>query len=231
MPGGIILLQIYTINEDHKKHILSIYLYIYISMYRYKVWDHLPYSYLKYKVHKQKNRISLTYSIIVCNYPTPPHWQPEKSIFGKNEKIKYPAAFEKWTFWTNEKKNALGYMFILHMCTINENQLMYGFWDMKCDRQNFILGHIFSCPCFLVFFPCLGIYPIRFSACSNYSNYKFIHYIYIRFWRRCWPGQSSNLWIINWMTMGLSPPKKIIAKNKYVFYGPVEATSFSCKSY
>ena len=27
------------------------------------------------------------------------------------------------------------------------------------------------------------------------------------------------------------PPKTIIAKSKYIFYGPVEATSFSCESY
>ena len=26
---------------------------------------------------------------------------------------------------------------ILHMCTINENNMIYGFWDMECDRQGF----------------------------------------------------------------------------------------------
>ena len=25
---------------------------------------------------------------------------------------------------------------ILHMCTINDNHMMYGSWDMECDRQN-----------------------------------------------------------------------------------------------
>ena len=27
---------------------------------------------------------------------------------------------------------------ILHMCTGNENHMMYGSWDMKCKRQNFV---------------------------------------------------------------------------------------------
>ena len=27
---------------------------------------------------------------------------------------------------------------ILYMCTINNNHMMYGSWDMKCDGQNFL---------------------------------------------------------------------------------------------
>ena len=26
----------------------------------------------------------------------------------------------------------------LHMCAINENHMIYGSWDMKCDEQNFL---------------------------------------------------------------------------------------------
>ena len=31
-------------------------------------------------------------------------------------------------------------------CTINDSHMIYGFWDMKCNRQNFfvILGHFFT---------------------------------------------------------------------------------------
>ena len=38
---------------------------------------------------------------------------------------------------------------ILHMCTINDSHMMYGSWDMECNRQNFfvILDH------FLHFYP------------------------------------------------------------------------------
>ena len=34
------------------------------------------------------------------------------------------------------------YIILLHMCTINQEHMMYGSWDMKCDRQNFFV--IFS---------------------------------------------------------------------------------------
>ena len=39
--------------------------------------------------------------------------------------------------WKN-KKQTLGAIIILHMCTINENYMMYGSWYMKHDRQNFL---------------------------------------------------------------------------------------------
>ena len=40
-------------------------------------------------------------------------------------------------------------MINLHLCTTNDNHMMYGFWDIKCDGQNFfaILGY------FLPFYP------------------------------------------------------------------------------
>ena len=38
----------------------------------------------------------------------------------------------------NEKmKNQPGDIVILHMCTINDNHMMYGSWDMEQDRQLF----------------------------------------------------------------------------------------------
>ena len=35
-------------------------------------------------------------------------------------------------------KNTPKDIIILHTCTINDNHMMYGSWDMKCDRQNFL---------------------------------------------------------------------------------------------
>ena len=35
-------------------------------------------------------------------------------------------------------KNIAGDIIILHMHTKNHNHVMYGFWDMECDRQNFL---------------------------------------------------------------------------------------------
>ena len=41
-----------------------------------------------------------------------------------------------------KKKTACGDIIILHMCTINDTYMIYGFWDMECKRQCFvILGH------------------------------------------------------------------------------------------
>ena len=34
-------------------------------------------------------------------------------------------------------KKVHGHSIILHVCTINDNHIMYGSWDMECDRQNF----------------------------------------------------------------------------------------------
>ena len=40
-----------------------------------------------------------------------------------------PQQPEKSKFWKNEKNP--GYIIILYMCTLNDNHMMYGFWDMK----------------------------------------------------------------------------------------------------
>ena len=51
-------------------------------------------------------------------------------------------------FWppdlTNQKikilklKKTLGDITILHICTLNDNHMMYGSWDVEWDRQNFL---------------------------------------------------------------------------------------------
>ena len=35
-------------------------------------------------------------------------------------------------------KETAGDTIILHMCTINDNHMMYGSWYMECDKQNFL---------------------------------------------------------------------------------------------
>ena len=32
-----------------------------------------------------------------------------------------------------------GDIIILHMCTINENHMMYDYWDMEYDKQEFFV--------------------------------------------------------------------------------------------
>ena len=39
--------------------------------------------------------------------------------------------------WQKCKKTP-GYIILLHMCTINQDHMMYGSWDMKFNRQNFL---------------------------------------------------------------------------------------------
>ena len=60
----------------------------------------------------------------------------------------YPPNNPKNQNFENMKKNP-GDIIILHLCTINDNHMMYGFWDKKLDRQNFFifLDH------FLPFYP------------------------------------------------------------------------------
>ena len=38
------------------------------------------------------------------------------------------------------------YPILLYMCTINQDHMMYGFWDMKCNRQNFLSSWTVFCP-------------------------------------------------------------------------------------
>ena len=35
---------------------------------------------------------------------------------------------------------------ILHRCNINDNHIMYGSWDTKCNRQNYLSFWIIFCP-------------------------------------------------------------------------------------
>ena len=43
-------------------------------------------------------------------------------------------------------KNYLEIYIILHMCTINDSHMMYGSWDMECNRQNFLSFWTIFCP-------------------------------------------------------------------------------------
>ena len=43
-------------------------------------------------------------------------------------------------------KKTPGDITILHMCTISDNHMMYGSWDIERDRQNFLLFWIIFCP-------------------------------------------------------------------------------------
>ena len=46
----------------------------------------------------------------------------------------------------NKLKKTPGDIIILHRCSINENHMMYGSWDMEHDRQNFLSFWTLFCP-------------------------------------------------------------------------------------
>ena len=44
-------------------------------------------------------------------------------------------------------KKMPGDIILLHICTINEDHMIYGSWNIRCNRQNFLLfWAIFFCP-------------------------------------------------------------------------------------
>ena len=47
-------------------------------------------------------------------------------------------------FWKNVKKHLEILSF--YMCTISENHVMYGSWDIECNRQNFLSLRTILCP-------------------------------------------------------------------------------------
>ena len=63
--------------------------------------------------------------------------------------------FEKW-------KKRSGDIINLHMCTNNDNQMMYGSWDMKRDRQNF----------FVILDRVLPFYPLTTRKIKILKNWK-----------------------------------------------------------
>ena len=44
-----------------------------------------------------------------------------------------------WENWKKKKKKTPRDIIILHKCPINDNHMMYGYWDMKCDKQFFVI--------------------------------------------------------------------------------------------
>ena len=62
----------------------------------------------------------LSFCNIFCTLTLPPSTSPSNSRNQSSENM----------------KKKLGDIITLHMCTINDNHMMYGSWDMECNRQN-----------------------------------------------------------------------------------------------
>ena len=63
-----------------------------------------------------------------------------------------PSPIKESKFWKNEKIHRD--IIILHKCTINDNHMTYGSWDINCNRYIFfvVLGHFLPFCHFLPFF-------------------------------------------------------------------------------
>ena len=73
-------------------------------------------------------------------YMVPEKWSMTDRIFchlGVFFALLPPLAIWKIKILKKMKKPPGG-IIILHKCSINNNHMMYGSWDMECDRQNFL---------------------------------------------------------------------------------------------
>ena len=65
-----------------------------------------------------------------------------------------PLTPQKSTFWKFKRNTWI--LHILQMCTINDNHMMYGSWDMEHNRPNFLTFWTIFCP-----FPLLTTWKIK----------------------------------------------------------------------
>ena len=72
-------------------------------------------------------------------------WQTETVNFRSFFAVLPPLKTQKNKILKKWKKIA-GDIIILHMCTKNHNHMMYGSWDMECNRQNFLSFWTIFCP-------------------------------------------------------------------------------------
>ena len=87
-------------------------------------------------------------------------------------------------------KKPPGDIIILRMCTINDNHMIFGSWDIKCDRQIF-----------------LSFWTIFCSKNQNFEKMKKVSWRYYHFTYVYHKWQSYNVWFLRyevWQTDFLS---------------------------
>ena len=72
-------------------------------------------------------------------------WQTKLFVFLDRFLPFYPSSNPKNQNF-EKMKNKSGDIIILHMCTISDNHIMYGSWDMECDGENFLSFWTVFCP-------------------------------------------------------------------------------------
>ena len=100
-----------------------------------------------------------------------------------------PLLTSKTKIWKKCKKTP-GDIILLHMCTINQDHMMYGSWDMKFNRQNFfvILGN------FLSFYPPNTLKNENIKNVKNHWRYHHFTQVYQKSWSSAILFQRYGAW-------------------------------------
>ena len=85
--------------------------------------------------------------ILDCFFPFTPQTTQKIKLLKKNNNKKLP-----------------GDIIILHMCTLNDNHMMYGYWDIECDRQNIL-------PFWTIFCPFTPLATQKMKILKKWKNY------------------------------------------------------------
>ena len=114
---------------------------------------------------------------------------------GNVKKIAGDNKLEKLKFWKNEK-NTWKY-YLLHMCTINEDHMMYNSWDIRRNRHSFLSFWVIIYP-----FPLLTTQKIKiFTIWRKHLGISSVYTWFLRYKRQ----QTWNNWN-NWDNFCLFTP-------------------------
>ena len=85
-------------------------------------------------------------------------------------------------------KKMPGDIFLLRTCDINEDHMIYGYWNRRCDRQNFF--------CHLVHF--LPFHPLTTWKIKTFEKLKKNNWIYYHFTHVHHTWQSYDVWFLRY---------------------------------
>ena len=91
-------------------------------------------------------------------------------------------------FWDMKRDGQNSWRYYhLHMCTINNNHIMYGSWDMDCDRQFFVILDNF-----------LSFYPPKNLKNQNFEKLKKSTWRYYHFTNASHKWESYDVWFLRY---------------------------------
>ena len=64
-----------------------------------------------------------------------------------------------------------GYIILLHMCTINEDHMIYDFRNIRCNRQNLLSFWAIFCPC-----PFTLLTTQKINSFKKWNAWRYYHF-------------------------------------------------------